>query len=356
MAADEKTEKATPKRRQEERKKGNIFQSKDVVMVLSMLAGFNAFRLLAPLMYENLTACIQTFFHYASGRDIITAENVGTMLVTGLMSFGIVALPLLFVSMMSAVIFTGIQTRMLFSMDAIKFKGNRISFLKGFKRLFSLPSLIEVLKAIIKIVVLGWLVYSEIKGRVVEFPRLMDGTISGCITFIGDTILSIVNTVGIIFLFLAAFDYLYQWWEYEKNLKMSKQEIKEEYKQTEGDPQIKGKIKEKQQQMANARMMQNVPQADVIIRNPTHYAVALKYDPKKSLAPMVVAKGADKIALKIVEIAEENGVYMIENKPLARGLYDAVDIHMEIPAEYYQAVAGILAFAYKLKKKKMDET
>lgn len=354
MAADEKTEKATPKRRQEERKKGNIFQSHDVVMVLSMLVGFNALKLLAPLMYENMAHCIDSFFQYASGREIVTAENIGTMLVKGLMSFGIIALPILFVSMISAVIFTAVQTRMMFSMDAIKFKANRISFFKGVKRLFSLRSLIEVIKAIIKISVLGWLVYSEIEKRVVEIPRLMDGSVNGTIIFIGDTILSIVNMVGVFFLFIAAFDYLYQWWEYEKNLRMSKHDIKEEYKQTEGDPKIKGKIKEKQQQMANMRMMQKVPEADVIIRNPTHYAVALKYDPDKNIAPMLVAKGADRIALKIVGIAEENDIYMIENKPLARGLFESVEIDKEIPAEYYQAVAGILAFAYKLKKKKMD--
>ena len=164
--------------------------------------------------------------------------------------------------------------------------------------------------------------------------------------------LSLVNTVGIAFLFLAAFDYLYQWWEYEKNLRMSKQEIKEEYKQTEGDPQIKGKIREKQRQMSSRRMMQNVPKADVIIRNPTHFAVALGYDPQRNKAPVVLAKGADRVALKIVEIGEANDVYIMENRPLARGLYDAAEIDMEIPSEFYQAVAGVLAFVYKLKKEK----
>lgn len=169
--------------------------------------------------------------------------------------------------------------------------------------------------------------------------------------YVGDTAVSLVNTVGVAFIFLAAFDYLYQWWEYEKNLRMSKQEIKEEYKQTEGDPQIKGRIREKQRQMASMRMMQNVPKADVIIRNPTHFAVALGYDSNANRAPVVLAKGADHLALKIVEVGEANGVYIMEDKPLARGLYASVEVDMEIPEEFYQTVAKVLAFVYKLKKK-----
>lgn len=163
--------------------------------------------------------------------------------------------------------------------------------------------------------------------------------------------MAMVNSTVMIFVFLALADYLYQKWEYEKNLRMSKDEIKEEYKQTEGDPKIKGKIKEKQRQMAQRRMMQNVPNADVIIRNPTHYAVAIQYDPTKGQAPVVVAKGVDRVALRIVEIAEESGVMTIENKPLARGLYDTVDLEREIPEQFYQAVAEVLAFVYSLKKK-----
>lgn len=353
MAADEKTEKATPKRRQDERKKGNVFQSHDVVTVLTMLVSFNALKLLSPQMYENITRCMESFFGYASDVSVINPDNIGEMLTNGLILFFLTVIPILMVGIVGSVVATGIQTRMLFSADAFKFKGNRINPLQGFKRLFSVRSIVEVLKALIKISVLGIMLYQQIEDRIREFPRLMDGSAIGAVTFIGDTIVSLVNTLGIIFLFLALFDYLYQWWDYEKNLRMSKQEIKEEYKQTEGDPQIKGKIKEKQQRMANMRMMQKVPEADVIIRNPTHYAVALAYDPENNMAPMVVAKGADKIALKIVEIGEENGLYIVENKPLARGLYDSVEVDMEIPSKYYEVIAGILAFAYELKNKKL---
>ena len=153
------------------------------------------------------------------------------------------------------------------------------------------------------------------------------------------------------FVGLAIFDYVYQWWDYEKNLRMSHQELKEEYKQTEGDPQIKGKIRDRQQQMSRQRMMQKVPNADVVIRNPTHYAVAIQYDPEKNSAPVVVAKGADTLALRIVAVAEEHGVYVTENRPLARGLYESVDLDREIPEKFYKTVAEVLAFVYSLRKK-----
>ena len=316
MAADEKTEKATPKRKQDERKKGNVFQSSDVAAVASLLAVFNGLKIFASFMYKSMYCLLYTS---PSPRDVEVAA---------------------------------LQTRMAFSMETINFKANRISPLQGFKRLFSIRSVVELLKALIKITVLGWMIYSFLSSRMHEFVRLMDGTVMDAISFAGNTVLSLVNTVGVAFLFLAAFDYLYQWWDYEKNLRMSKQEIKEEYKQTEGDPQIKGKIREKQRQMSSKRMMQNVPKADVIIRNPTHFAVALGYDPERNKAPVVLAKGADRVALKIVEIGEANDVYIMENRPLARGLYDAAEIDMEIPGEFYQAVAGVLAFVYKLKKEK----
>ena len=148
--------------------------------------------------------------------------------------------------------------------------------------------------------------------------------------------------------FVAAADYVFQWWSFEKKLKMSKQEVKDEYKQLEGDPQIKGKIKRKQQEMAQQRMMQEVPSADVVVRNPTHYAVALKYDRKVAYkAPVVVAKGTDALALRIVAVAQEHNVYITENRPLARGLYEAVDIGQEIPREFYTAVAEVLAMVYE---------
>lgn len=353
MPADEKTEKATPKRRQDERKKGNVFQSNDVAAVCSMLVLFHSLKALAPHMYRNFRDAMYMFTGMAADSDSFHQEAGREMLVKAMLLFLESALPLLFIGVLTAVAVTFFQTRMAFSMDVLKFKMERISPLKGFKRMFSIRSVVELIKALIKITILGWVVYVFLKGRMEELSRLMEGTVEGALIFTGNTVISLVDTVGVAFIFLASMDYLYQWWEYEKNLRMSKQEIKEEYKQTEGDPQIKGKIREKQRQMASMRMMQNVPKADVIVRNPTHYAVALGYDADRNRAPVVLAKGADHLALKIVEVGEANGVYILEDRPLARGLYASVEVDMEIPEEYYQTVAKILAFVYKLNDKKL---
>ena len=353
MPADEKTEKATPKRRQDERKKGNVFQSNDVAAVCSMLVLFHSLKALAPHMYRNFRDAMYMFMGMAADSDSFHQEAGREMLVKAMLLFLESALPLLFIGVLTAVAVTFFQTRMAFSMEVLKFKMERISPLKGFKRMFSIRSVVELIKALIKITILGWVVYVFLKGRMEELSRLMEGTVEGALIFTGNTVISLVDTVGVAFIFLASMDYLYQWWEYEKNLRMSKQEIKEEYKQTEGDPQIKGKIREKQRQMASMRMMQNVPKADVIVRNPTHYAVALGYDADRNRAPVVLAKGADHLALKIVEVGEANGVYILEDRPLARGLYASVEVDMEIPEEYYQTVAKILAFVYKLNDKKL---
>ncbi len=353
MPADEKTEKATPKRRQDERKKGNVFQSNDVAAVCSMLVLFHSLKALAPHMYRNFRDAMYMFMGMAADSDSFHQEAGREMLVKAMLLFLESALPLLFIGVLTAVAVTFFQTRMAFSMDVLKFKMERISPFKGFKRMFSIRSVVELIKALIKITILGWVVYVFLKGRMEELSRLMEGTVEGALIFTGNTVISLVDTVGVAFIFLASMDYLYQWWEYEKNLRMSKQEIKEEYKQTEGDPQIKGKIREKQRQMASMRMMQNVPKADVIVRNPTHYAVALGYDADRNRAPVVLAKGADHLALKIVEVGEANGVYILEDRPLARGLYASVEVDMEIPEEYYQTVAKILAFVYKLNDKKL---
>lgn len=318
-----------------------------------MLVLFHSLKALAPHMYRNFRDAMYMFMGMAADSDSFHQEAGREMLVKAMLLFLESALPLLFIGVLTAVAVTFFQTRMAFSMDVLKFKMERISPLKGFKRMFSIRSVVELIKALIKITILGWVVYVFLKGRMEELSRLMEGTVEGALIFTGNTVISLVDTVGVAFIFLASMDYLYQWWEYEKNLRMSKQEIKEEYKQTEGDPQIKGKIREKQRQMASMRMMQNVPKADVIVRNPTHYAVALGYDADRNRAPVVLAKGADHLALKIVEVGEANGVYILEDRPLARGLYASVEVDMEIPEEYYQTVAKILAFVYKLNDKKL---
>lgn len=350
--AGERTEKATPKRKRDERKKGNIFQSKEVVVVASLLIMFNAFKLLSPYFITTIQNCIRTFFGLMATTDAVDITLVQKYLTDGLLVFGMTALPLLFISGLVTVVFTGVQTRFLFTSKSMAFKFNRINPLEGFKKMFSMRSAVELLKALLKIAVLGYIIYDAMLKRLPQLPRLMDMEPTQALPFLGEGIMSIVSTIAYLFVILAILDYVYQWWEYEKSLRMSKQDIKEEYKMTEGDPQVKGKIKERQRQQAMSRMMQKVPTADVVIRNPTHYAVAIKYDAEKNRAPIVVAKGADHMALRIVKVAEEHGVIITENKPLARGLYEAVDLDREIPDQFYQPVAEVLAFVYSLKKKK----
>ena len=222
--------------------------------------------------------------------------------------------------------------------------------------MFSAQSAVGILKGIIELSAIIFVVYGQIESRMTEIVSLADTEPIYAVAYIANTIFTIVMILCIIFVFVAAGDYLFQWYQFEKNLKMSKQEVKDEYKQTEGDPQIKGKIKQKQREMAQQRMMEQVPESDVVVRNPTHYAVALKYDTEKSMymAPYVVAKGQDALALKIVEIAEANGVYITENRPLARELYETVEIGHEIPSTMFQAVAIIISDMFNAKGIKFE--
>ena len=349
--AGEKTEKATPKRKQEERKKGNIFQSNEVVVVFSLLGTFYGLKLLGPFIITALEKCIADFWGKAAVIEELTLSDVSEYFFDGCIVFALSALPMLLICGVIAIIFTIAQTRGLFTMKGAAPKFSRLNPLQGLKRLCSLRGIVELFKSLVKIIVLGSIIWNLFQKEFWNFPRMMDMSFSQVMVDVGEMILSIAQTSAIAMAFVAAADYFYQWWEYEKNLRMSKQELKEEYKQTEGDPQIKGKIRERQQAQARQRMMQKVPSADVVIRNPTHFAVAIQYDPTHNNAPVVVAKGADSLALRIVAVAQENGVYTIENKPLARGLYETVDLGREIPDEFYQPVAEVLAFVYSLKKK-----
>lgn len=351
--AGEKTEKATPKRKRDERKKGNVFSSNDFTAALFILIMFLTLRIFSTSMYRNLAEGMMSFIDMSGKYSELSQETLNYVFRNAAKIVFTVAGPAFIVGVIAPVIFTGIQTRFIFSMEAVKPKFSRLNPLTGIKRLFSLRSTIELIKNLIKLAIISSIIYSQVKDRLTEIISFFDIDPRVAIVYLCSSIFSAVMTIAIIFMFLGILDFGYQWWEYEKNLRMTKQEIKEEYKQMEGDPEIKGKIKQKQREMSRARMMQEVPTADVVIRNPTHFAVAIKYDPEKNHAPAVVAKGMDLVALKIIEIAQENDVTLTENRPLARALYDSVEIGQEIPEEFYHEVAEILAFVYDLKQKKL---
>ena len=354
----EKTEKATAHKRQEQRKEGNVMQSKDVVSAASMLLLLFVLRITAQLMYRTITEDMSYWVGISghgmddNGTKIDGMEIASKLIIeitkTVLLSGG----PLLLISMLIPIIATGIQTRFIFCTKSFQFKLDKLNPFNGIKRMFSLSAMFELAKSVLKLIILGAVVYSEIEGRIGEISRLLQYDISVGMVYIADTVFAICMKVAAVFVAIAAVDFLYQKYKWEKDMMMTKQEVKEEYKMMEGDPQIKGKRRQKQQQMAMARMMQAVPEADVIIRNPTHFAVAIKYDENKDRAPIVVAKGADKVAFRIIDKAEEHNVKIVENVPLARGLYKSVDIGREIPYEFYHAVAEVLAFVYDLNGKR----
>lgn len=349
--AGEKTEKATPKKRKDERKKGNVFLSRDAVTAVSLIASFYALKIFAPSIFTNVQDLVRRYISLAGTKEVFLASDISTIFTDLGIVFLKTAMPLVGVSVLVAVIVTMAQTKMLFSTKAFAPKFSRINPLNGIKKMFSIRAIVELLKSLLKIVVLLYMVYTVLIDEVTTLPMLINMTPVSAINRTGEIIMDVVLKSGIAFVFLAAADYLYQWWDYEKNMKMSKQEIKDEYKQIEGNPQIKGRQRNIAQQRSRQRMMQNVPEADVVIRNPTHFAVALKFDRDKDRAPRVVAKGMDQLALRIVKVAEENDVYVTEDRPLARALYDAVEVGDEIPEEFYKAIAKILAFVYNLKDK-----
>jgi flagellar biosynthetic protein FlhB len=230
-------------------------------------------------------------------------------------------------------------------------KGSKLNPLKGFKRILSMQSLVNLVKSLLKLLVVGVVVYFVVVNEINNIPRLLDMTFEMAVSHIASLVITLGLSIGVLYIFIALFDYAYTKWKHSKDLRMTKQEVKEEIKQQEGNPLIKGKIRQKMREVSMRRMMQGVPQADVIITNPTHYAVALKYDPLKigGGAPILVAKGVDFMAKRIRDVGKENNVPIVENPPIARAIYNDVDIDREIPEELYIAVAEIMAYVFRLK-------
>ncbi|MDL2217229.1 flagellar biosynthesis protein FlhB [Christensenellaceae bacterium OttesenSCG-928-M15] len=351
----EKTEKATPKKRKDARERGQVRKSMEIVTALSMLATFGGLALLGGYMVDRIIKILynalsgQLFFPATDGGTGLTAETFPSLLLNLMWEFFLTVLPILFVALVVGVVGNVLQFGFLFSTKALAPKFDKINPLKGLKRMFSMRSLFELAKSLAKVIVIGYIAYTKYSEFINEFALMTAPGIWVTAKEIGSLVLDTAFTVGIAYFILAVIDFVYQWFKYEKDLRMSKYEVKMEYKQQEGDPQIKSKIKQKQRQMAMMRMMQDVPDADVVITNPTHYAVALKYDDKISPAPIVIAKGKDLIAQRIKDVAREHKVEIVENKEVARSLYAMCEIGTEIPMDLYQTVAEILAFVFRKK-------
>src|SRR5690625_2213130 len=280
----------------------------------------------------------------------ITIDSTMELLVEGLLQFAKIVIPIMVIALIISIAANMLQVGVLFTTEPLKFDLKKIDPIQGAKRIFSLRAIVELLKSFLKIGFIGMITFSIICIFKDEMMMLAFKNVNSAIGFFGRMTITMGIASTIALIVLAVLDYMYQKYDFEKNIRMSKQDIKDEHKNVEGDPLIKSKLKEKQREIAMRRMMAEIPKADVVITNPTHYAVAIKYDETFASAPYVIAKGTDEVALKIKDIAKNSNVMTVENKPLARSLYDEVEINEMIPEQFYQAVAEILAFVYQMEK------
>lgn len=349
---DERTEPATPKKLEESRGKGIVAKSMDANSAALLLLGFSSLLIFGSTMSEKLNHMFRYIFANASVFHL-SVESVNEYFFTAMLFLAITLLPVLGAFFVIGAVANIAQVGVKFSAEAIRPKFAKLNPLSGIKRMFfSTHSLVELLKGLVKSAIIGVIAYSIMEEIIAESIMLVDSDAKNIAQFMVLATTEIMFKVGIAFGIIAAFDFFYQKYEHAKSLRMTKQEVKEEYKQTEGDPLIKGRIKNIQRQIAYKRMMTDVPKADVVVTNPTHFAVALKYESGAMAAPKVVAKGADLIAQKIKEIATNAGVPIVEDKPLAQALFKSVDIGEQIPEKLFHAVAQILAYIYKLKNAK----
>ncbi len=353
----EKTEEATSKKLQDVRKEGQVCKSTELTNAIALIAAFLTIRLSGLMIGQNFV----NIFHYIYDNipDLITfwdgevpMQQVDRIFRTVMLRMIIMMTPVFIVGVIVAFVVNVLQVKWKITTKPLKPKLSKLNPASGVKRLFSKEKLIELLKSILKVGLISYVVYSYMKDRAGMLLWMYDFDTLAAVSLVAATVIDVGIRIGLIYLIIGIADYFYQRHKFREDTKMTKQEVKDEYKDAEGDPQIKSKIRQKMQEASRRRMMQAVPEADVVITNPTHYAVALKYDTEISDAPIVTAKGQDFLAQKIKDLAAEGGVEIVENKPLARMLYHNVELGAAIPPELYQAVAEVLAFVYNLKKER----
>ena len=350
----EKTEEPTAKKLKDAREEGQVAKSQDIIVAFSLLGLFLTLKVMVGYIGESFMGSYKEV--YGLMADIVK-EPFTKNIASSVMRFGIVrilliAAPIYAVAVLVAFVTNIYQVKWAPTTKPLMPKFSKLNPISGFKRIFSMDKVVELLKSVAKIGIITYIVYDALKDEWGLLRSLYDIDLVSAIGLIGDTVISLGIKISVFFVGIALIDYLYQKYKFKEDMKMTKQEVKDEYKQSEGDPHVKGQIKQKMREAARRRMMQELPKADVVITNPTHLAVAIKYDRESNNgAPMVIAKGADHLAGKIKEVARENDIEIVENKPLARMLYYNVEIGMEIPPELYQMVAEVLAYVYRLKGK-----
>ena len=350
LSMSDKTEEPTPKKKKDARKQGNIAKSAEVNKAMT----FIAILVVIYMMSGSIISELQGFIVNILSGDFSMTMNDNTikiLMFKVMMSFMKIVLPISLIIMVFGILGSLIQTGLFFSMESLKPKFSKLNPLTGLKNMFSMKAIVNLIKSMVVICIMIYLGYSFMSKNFEGIIKSGDIYLPYMFNIVLDLIKSILTSITLAVAVVAALDYGYEKFSHKKGLKMTKQEVKEEYKQMEGDPHIKGKIKQKQRQMANQRMMQAVPSSTVIVTNPTHISIAIRYEQGKDTTPIVVAKGADEVAFRIREIAKSHDIPIIENVPLARLIYKEVDIDQEIPEEMYKAVAEVLVAVYKIKNK-----
>jgi flagellar biosynthetic protein FlhB len=348
LFAGEKTEKATPKKRQESRNKGQVAKSAEIPSSLILLACICCLLALGPFFQKQLLSMFGDVLLHRLNMDV-TEQNVLSLFSHYSIQMLLILAPIFVIVLLIAFAAYYVQIGWLFTLEPLKPKLSKLNPLSGAKNIFGIRSIIEFFKSSLKLITVGLIVFTVLWSEKKRFLDLAHLPVQDIFAFVASLAVRMGIFVAALLFIIAVGDFLYQRYEYEKSLKMSKQDIRDEYKNMEGDPLIKAKIKERQRKMALMRMMQEVPKADVVITNPTHFAVALKYDGAKMDAPTVIAKGQDYLALRIREIAKQNDVITMENKPLARALFEKTEVGESVPGDLFQAVAEVLAYVYRLK-------
>lgn len=349
----EKTEEPTSKKLTDARNEGQVAKSKEVTSAFEMLAAFLLIRLWVENMGINFVGGMRDLYSQIPAYTKLYEGHVQTttfrmLFVESLIKILQTILPFLIVGYLVAFITNLLQVKWKITTKPMKPKFSKLNPVNGFKRIFSANSLMELLKSVLKLTLIGYVVYDYIKKNMPPIYQFYDLSLNQGIAQVGALVINLGIRISIFYMLIAAADFAYQKIKFKKDMKMTKQEVKDEYKNQEGDPQIKGKQRQRMLEASRRRMMQQLPEADVVITNPTHFAVAIKYEPEVYDAPYVVAKGADYLAQKIKDVAKENHIEIVENKPLARMLYANVDVGSVVPPELYQAVAEVLAFVYHL--------
>lgn len=347
----EKTEPATAKKLQDARNEGQVAKSKELNMAFSLLFLFLILKIAVGWIGEKLTGCFSLVYaripDMVGLRDgMVPAMAINSLVKNMMLRILMILAPFLAVGFLVAFIVDLVQVKWKPTFKPMKPKFSKMNPVTGLKKIISPKSLMELAKAVIKILLISYVVYSTLKDQAGVILSMYDIPMMNAVMLTGSIVINLGIKISALYLVVALLDYIYQKWKFSEDMKMTKQEVKEEMKNAEGDPQIKGKIRAKMREASRRRMMQSVPEADVVITNPTHYAVAVKYDAEAHTAPMVTAKGEDFLAQKIKDAAREHHVEIVENKPLARMLYANVEIGELIPPELYQAVAEVLAMVY----------